>query len=94
MEYYNEMQQTMVFTIPASTAMCEHDLRAMKEIKSDQRSSLTAVSLDSLMILEVESTSIDNFEPTKAIELWINEANPRPGQEDHSKNISVNTVTI
>ena len=60
----------------------------MKEIKLDQQSSLTAASLDSLIILKVESSSINNFQPTKTIELWIKGSKRRPGQEDHSEDIS------
>ena len=54
----------------------------MKEIKTDQRSSLGASSLDSLMVLKAEAAAIISFNPVPAIELWLLRAERRPGQDE------------
>lgn len=61
----------MVLTFPASTAECERGFNVMKMIKSDWRSALNNTSINDLMCVLLESSTITDFNPQRAIQLWL-----------------------
>ncbi|KAK9971512.1 hypothetical protein ABG768_024875 [Culter alburnus] len=73
----------LILTVPASTADCERGFNQMKLVKSDGRSRLTSRSLCDLLLsssgptVQLSSPSIENYDPTPAIQLW-HQASIRP----------------
>lgn len=67
----------LILTVPASTADCERGFNQMKLVKSDWRSRLTSRSLCDLLTVQLSSASIENYDPTPAIQLW-HQASIRP----------------
>ncbi len=67
----------LILTVPASTADCERGFNQMKLVKSDWRSRLTSRSLCDLLTVQLSSPSIENYDPTPAIQLW-HQASIRP----------------
>ena len=61
----------LVLTLPASTAECERGFNMMKQIKSDWRSNLGLEQINELMTVQLLSPDIKDFDPVKAIDLWV-----------------------
>ena len=68
----------LILTIPASTADCERGFSAIKRIKSDWRASLATPTLSDLMCGLIESSSIEEYDPSKACGLWAEESVRKP----------------
>ncbi|CAK6978282.1 zinc finger protein 862-like isoform X2 [Scomber scombrus] len=60
----------LVLALPASTADCERGFNQMKLVKSDWRSRLTTSSLCDLMVVQLLSPSIEDFDQNPAVQLW------------------------
>lgn len=60
----------LVLALPASTADCERGFNQMKLEKSDWRSRLTTSSLCDLLVVQLSSPSIEDFDPNPAVQLW------------------------
>lgn len=65
-----------ILTLPSGSVEAERGFSVMKQVKTDWRSNLTQDSLSDLMLVQLESPEISQFEPTQAIHLW-NKAGPR-----------------
>lgn len=60
----------LILTLLASTADCERGFSKMKLAKTDWRSRLTTSSLCDLLVVQLSSPSIDDFDPNPAVQLW------------------------
>ena len=61
----------LIMTLPASTAAVERGFNLMKLIKPEHRASLGAVALNDLMLVKAESSDIPDFDPARAVEMWL-----------------------
>ncbi|XP_053571862.1 zinc finger protein 862-like [Bombina bombina] len=66
----------LILTLPVSTSECERGFSKMKMIKSDWRSSLITSTLSDLMIVNLHSAPVDQFDPSDAVRHWAT-AGPR-----------------
>lgn len=59
----------------------------MKQVKSDWRSSLKADTLSDLLLVQLSSPSISEFDPSAAVELWHTDCirGRRPNFKDGTK---------
>ncbi|XP_060782584.1 zinc finger protein 862-like [Neoarius graeffei] len=71
----------LILTLPASTADCERGFSKMKLAKTDWRSRLTTSSLCDLLVVQLSSPYIDDFDPNPAVQLW-HQASTRSRQPD------------
>lgn len=71
----------LVLTLLASTADCEKGFNVMKLLKSDWRSRLASATLSDLMMAQLATPSIEDSDPTSAIQLWHQES-IRPRRPD------------
>ncbi|XP_049892466.1 zinc finger protein 862-like isoform X2 [Epinephelus moara] len=80
----------LILTIPASTADCERGFNIMKVVKSDWRSSLKADTLSDLLLMQLSSPPISEFDPSAAVELWHTDCirGRRPNFKDCSKQVA------
>ncbi|KAL7387779.1 hypothetical protein ABVT39_000839, partial [Epinephelus coioides] len=80
----------LILTVPASTADCERGFNIMKVVKSDWRSSLKADTLSDLLLMQLSSPPISEFDPSPAIELWHTDCirGRRPNFKDRSKRVA------
>ena len=69
----------LVLSIPATSTACERGFTHMKLIKSNQRSLLKEAQLSTCLTIKLEGSSIKDFNPDKAINLWFQKASRRPG---------------
>ena len=60
----------LILTLPASTADCERGFSQMKLVKSDWRSRLSTTTLCDLLVVQLSSPSIEDFDPNPAVQLW------------------------
>lgn len=60
----------LVLSFPASTAECERGFSIMKQVKTDWRSSLKSDTLSDLLMVQLSSPDISEYDPTKAVNLW------------------------
>lgn len=60
----------LVLTLPASSAEAERGFSQMKRAKSQMRATIKAESMTDLLIIQLNSPDINNFDPRKAIHLW------------------------
>lgn len=79
----------LLLAIPAASAEAERGFSIMKKTKTDWRSSLQDDHMSDLMIIQLESKNIGDFDPTESIELWLTsgQAPRRPCFERPSKDI-------
>ena len=64
----------ILLVLPVSTACCEKGFSCMSRIKTQYRSRLDPVTLDSLLRNGIDGVSSADFEPERAIALWWNTA--------------------
>ena len=69
----------LVLSIPATSTACERGFTHMKLIKSNRRSLLKEAQLSTFLTIKLEGSSIKDFNPDKAINLWFQKASRRPG---------------
>lgn len=60
----------LVLTLPASSAEAERGFSQMKLTKSQMRAKIKAESMTDLLVIQLNSPDINNFDPRKAIHLW------------------------
>lgn len=60
----------LIQTIPVGTADCERGFNVMKMVKSDWRSRLDANTLSDLLVVQLTSPDIPDYDPAPAVELW------------------------
>ena len=77
----------LLLSIPASSAQCERGFSHMKKIKSEYRSSLTMQCMNSLMLIKLHSSDIDEFDPAPAIHCW-NTSNPRSRRPETATSVT------
>ena len=70
----------LLYCLPISNAVVERLFSLMKRIKTEGRSSLGKVRLSQLLGICLHGPSVEYFEPTRAVELWVTETNRRPNQ--------------
>lgn len=77
----------LVLSLPASTAECERGFNVMKQVKTDWRSNLRSETLSDLLLVQLSSPSIQDYNPTCAVELWHQESirSRRPDFMDKNK---------
>jgi hypothetical protein len=59
-----------VSVIPTSTVACECGFSKLNVIKKNFRSSMTAQSLNYLMLISLNWQSVEEFNPSKAVDHW------------------------
>lgn len=67
--------------LPVSTAVCERGFSAMKRVKTDWRSSLSALQLQRLLFLSIEGPPPEHFDAEAAVQHWwqSSQRRRRPG---------------
>ncbi|XP_049449201.1 zinc finger protein 862-like [Epinephelus fuscoguttatus] len=60
----------LVLSFPASMAECERGFNTMKQVKTNWRSSLLSDTLSDLLMVQLSSPEIKEYDPTKAVILW------------------------
>ncbi|XP_014032318.1 zinc finger protein 862 [Salmo salar] len=60
----------LVLSFPASTAECERGFNTMKQVKTDCWSNLKSDTLSDLLIAQLSSPEIREYDPIKAWMLW------------------------
>ncbi|KAM9559994.1 zinc finger protein 862-like [Salvelinus alpinus] len=60
----------LVLSFPASTAECERGFNTMKQVKTDWRSNLKSDTLSDLLMVQLSSPEIREYDPIKAVMLW------------------------
>ncbi|XP_045921378.1 zinc finger protein 862-like [Micropterus dolomieu] len=77
----------LVLSFPASTAECERGFSTMKQVKTDWRSNLKSDTLSDLLIVQLSSPEIKEYDPSKAVMLWHQNSvrSRRPEFMDHAK---------
>ena len=61
-----------LLVLPVSTACCERGFSCMNRIKTQYRSRLDTITLDSLLRIGIDGVSSADFDPQRAIALWWN----------------------
>lgn len=61
----------MMFTFSVSTAEAERVFSAMNIIKNPLRTRLNQDVLQDLMLLKVEGPNFEDYDPSRAIDLWL-----------------------
>ena len=71
----------LLFCLPIiSNDVVERLFSLMKQIKTKGRCSSGKVCLSQLLRICLHGPSVEDFEPTTAVELWVTETNRRPNQ--------------
>ena len=76
----------LILTIPATSMACERDFSHMKLIKSDRRTLMSEKTLSISLMIKLEGPTIQEFNPDRAIELWFNKCERRPGTSGTKEN--------
>lgn len=66
------MLMEILLVLPVCTACCERGFSCMSQIKTQYRSRLDTVTLDSLLRIGIDGVSATEFDPQRAIALWWN----------------------
>ena len=61
----------MMVAVSPSTAQCERGFSAMNRIKTPQRNALASSTLNDLMTICVDGPSLEDFDPTAAVNAWL-----------------------
>ena len=60
----------LLFSLPFSSGTVERMFSALKLVKTDRRTNLHASTLNDLLDISIEGTTLANFSPDEAIDLW------------------------
>lgn len=84
---YSNIQRVLFLslTLPLSSAACERGFSHLNIIKSKYRSCLSDSRLSSLMHILLSKFTTETFDPTPAVDLWMQTANRRLNQGDKNK---------
>uniref|UniRef100_A0A4W5JT32 HAT C-terminal dimerisation domain-containing protein n=1 Tax=Hucho hucho TaxID=62062 RepID=A0A4W5JT32_9TELE len=79
----------LVLSFPASTAECETGFNTMKQVKTDWRSNLKSDTLSDLLMVQLSSPEIREYDPIKAVMLWHQDSirSRRPDFMDRAKRV-------
>lgn len=61
----------ILLSIPPTSVSCETTFSQMKLIKTSRRTKLSSSSLNSLLLVKLESPEITDFDPSRPIEIWM-----------------------
>lgn len=61
----------IMLTLPMSSAVCERGFSAQKRIKSDVRGSLHVDTVEDLIRISLEGTSLEEFDAKEAVQMWF-----------------------
>jgi len=81
----------LLFTLPFTTAKVERFFSTLKTIKNERRTSLSCITLNDLLEVNVEGPSLSDFSPDQAVEIWWSSCqsgrrvNQRPRKEYRRK---------
>ena len=67
----------LILSLPASTE-CEKGFSALKAVKTDWRNILKQDTLNHLLLVQLHSAKIEDFDPKPAVELWALPKKRRP----------------
>lgn len=71
----------LLFTLPFSNGKLERVFSILKLIKADKRSSLSNENLDDLLSLNINPSSVTDFNPDQSIQRWWEDKDRRPNQQ-------------
>jgi hypothetical protein len=94
-EYSNLLDLVdLLLTIPVHSAECERGFSRMKNIKTKLRNRLDSGTLTATMRIQLESASIDSFDPMPAVAIWNNSSYRvrRPFQAPYGRKTSGEAV--
>lgn len=76
----------LVLVFPLSTACCERVFSYMKRVKSDWRSRMDTVTLDSILMIRLNGETPLVFDPSAAVQYWwsCSQRCRRPEYKEHS----------
>ncbi|XP_029628081.1 uncharacterized protein LOC115205845 [Salmo trutta] len=79
----------LLLSFPASTAECERGFNTMKQVKTDWRSNLKSDTLSDLLMVQLSSSEIREYDLIKAGMLWHQDSVRirRPDFMDHAKRV-------
>ena len=69
---------TLLFSLPVSNGKLEWTFSQVNLIKSRKRSSLRTDTLSNLLVINADKTSLKEFSPDSAINLWWNAKTRKP----------------
>jgi hypothetical protein len=61
----------LLLSLPPTSVACETSFSQMKLIKTSRRSRLSGATLNSLMLVKLESPSVEDFDPDKIVDRWV-----------------------
>ena len=77
----------LILSIPATSVACNRGFTHMKLVRSDHRTLLNASTLSNCLILKLVGSSIDDFNPDAAINLWFEKTKRRSGINKSTQNL-------
>lgn len=60
----------ILISIPPTSVSCETTFSQLKVIKTCRRTKLKSETLNDILILKMESTKVEDFNPDDAIDIW------------------------
>ena len=76
----------LILSMPATSMACERGFSHLKLIKSDRRTLMSEKTLSNSLMIKLEGPTIQEFNPDRAIELWFNKCERRPGTSGTKEN--------
>ena len=61
----------LILTLPSSNSECERGFSLLKRTKNGWKKRLTNKRLSDLMFVNIYTDDIDKYDPTKAVDLWV-----------------------
>lgn len=61
----------LLLSLPPTSVACETSFSQMKLIKTSRRSRLQGSTLNSLMLVKLESPTIEEFDPNLTVDTWM-----------------------
>ena len=84
----------LVFTLPASTAVCERGFSHLKRTKTDFRSKLGASALRDSLLTTLHTPGVEEFDPLPVAQPWASGAHRRPTYKRKATSSSASTSAI
>lgn len=81
----------LVLTLPASSAEAERGFSQMQRTKFQTRDRIKADDMTDLLIIQLNSPNINNFDPRKAIRLWTMRTPSSTGDTSPNSDYSSNS---
>ena len=77
----------LILGIPITSVTCERAFTHMKLVRSYYRTLLNESTLSECLMVKWEGSSIDDFDPDAAINLWFEKTDSRPGSSKSAQNL-------